>query len=162
VPALRGASTGRLTAQGRLFGQGSGEPEARQAGGIEVAPDQICPGDRADRPGRAPAAAGVHASLPVPAHQPGDPLAAAVHPEPGQLGVHPRRAVGAARPVIDRRDRLAQLRAGALPRRGRPAGEGAGPRAGDTEDPAEPLDAVGVTVIGDESEAADRIVSWAK
>jgi hypothetical protein len=51
----------------------------------------------------------------------------------------------------------------AAPRPGwRPAGEGAGPRAGDTEDPAEPLDAVGVTVIGDEPETADRIVSWAK
>jgi hypothetical protein len=104
----------------------------------------------------------MHANLPVLAHQPGDPLAAAVHAEPGKLSVHPRRVVGVPGPVIDRRDRLAQLRVGALPRRGRPAGEGAEPRAGDTEDPAEPLDAVGVTVIGDESETADRIVSWAK
>jgi hypothetical protein len=137
-------------------------PHLIRAGWIEVAPNEICPDDRAGRPGRAPAPASMHANLAVLAHQASDPLAAAVHTEPNKLGVHPRRAVGAAGPLIDRRDRLAQLRAGALPRRGRPAEEGAGPRAGDTQDPAEPLDAVGVTVIGDESEAADRIVSWAK
>ena len=76
--------------------------------------------------------------------------------------MHPRRSVGAVRALIDRGDRLAQLRVGLLPRGGRSGKEGVEPRAGDREDSTEPLDAVGVSMIGDESEAADRIVSWAK
>ena len=43
-------------------------------------------------------------------HQPGDPLAADLQAQPqAQLGVHPRRAVGAPRVVVDLADRAQQL-----------------------------------------------------
>jgi hypothetical protein len=95
-------------------------------------------------------------------HEPSDPFASAAHPQSGQFGVDARRSVSAARPLVDLGDSPAQCAVGYLPRRGRPGEEGIEPRPGDAEDPAEPLDAIGVTMIGDESEAADRIVSWAK
>jgi hypothetical protein len=66
------------------------------------------------------------------------------------------------RALVDHCDRGAELRVAYLARRGRPGGEGVETRAGDRKDSAEPLDAIGVSMIGDESEAADRIVSWAK
>jgi hypothetical protein len=95
-------------------------------------------------------------------HQPGHAFAAAVHAEAHKFGMHPRRPIGLPRLVVDAGDRRAERRVDYLPRRGRPAEEGIEPRAGDAEDSTEPLDAIGVTMIGDESEAADRIVSWAK
>jgi hypothetical protein len=104
----------------------------------------------------------MHANLPVLAHQANNPLAAAVHAEPGTLGMHTRHAVGAAGPLIIAVIAWLSCAPALCRAEGGPAGEGAEPRAGDPEDPAEPLDAIGVTVIGDESEAADRIVSWAK
>ena len=52
--------------------------------------------------GAAVASAPVEALDPGLAHQPGDPLVVDRQPEPeGQLGVHPRRAVGAARLGVD-------------------------------------------------------------
>lgn len=46
-------------------------------------------------------------------------------------------------------------------RRGRPAEPGVEPPTVRRQDPTEPLDALDVSVLGDEPEAADRIVSWA-
>jgi hypothetical protein len=95
-------------------------------------------------------------------HQASHPLAATAPPEASQLGMHPGCAVGAPRPVVDLADHPGELRVANRPRRGRPAEPGVEPRSRDSQDPAEPLDAVDVSVLGDEPEAADRIVSWAK
>jgi len=150
-PAFTGADLGDISS-----------PEHVGSDRIEVAAYQVGRDDDAVSPCGAPAASGVCADLMVQAHQAGDPFAAAAPAGAGQFGVHARRAIGAVRALIDSGDRLTQLRVGGLPRRSRSGEEGVEARAGDREDPAEPLDAVGVSMIGDESEAADRIVSWAK
>jgi hypothetical protein len=124
--------------------------------------NQIDTGDRDAVACGAPPAPLMHPHQVMDAHQAGDAFAAAAHSAAGQLGVHSRRPIGASRALIDLRDRRGQRGVGYFPRRGRPVTEGIEPRAGDAEDSAEPLDAIGVTMIGDESEAADRIVSWAK
>jgi hypothetical protein len=59
-------------------------------------------------------------------------------------------------------DHTAQLRVADRPGARRAIHPGVEPGAGHLEDPAEPLDAVGVAVLGDEPEAAHRIVSLAK
>jgi hypothetical protein len=109
-----------------------------------------------------PAAAGVHPDQLLGAHQPGDPLAATAPPEASQLGMHPWCAVGAPRPLVDLHDHPGELSVAHRPRRRRPAEPGVEPRSRDSQDPTEPLDAVDVSLLGDEPEAADRIVSWAK
>jgi hypothetical protein len=90
------------------------------------------------------------------------PLTATAPPEPSQLSMHPGCAVGAPRPVVDLHDHPGELSIAHRPRRGRPPEPGVEPRSGDSQDPTEPLDAVDVSMLGDEPEAADRIVSWAK
>jgi hypothetical protein len=102
-------------------------PHLIRGGWIEVAPDQICPDDRAGRPGRAPAAATMHANLPVLAHQANNPLAAAVHAEPGTLGMHTRHAVGAAGPLIIAVIAWLSCAPALCRAEGGPAGEGAEP-----------------------------------
>jgi hypothetical protein len=139
-----------------------GGPEHVRPDGVEVAAHQVRGGDNDAGSRGAPSSTGVCADQVLRAHQAGDAFAAASPAGAGQLGVHPRCAVGAMGVLIDRGDRRAQPRVGGRPRRGRPGEEGVEPRAGDREYSAEPLDAVGVSMIGDESEAADRIVSWAK
>jgi hypothetical protein len=139
-----------------------GCPEDVGTGWVEVAANQIGRGHDGVRACGAPPSSSVCADLMLQAHQPCHAFAAAAPPGSGQFGVYPRCAVSAMRTFVDRRDRVAQLRVDGLPRRGWPGEEGIEPRAGDREDSTEPLDAIGVSMIGDESEAADRIVSWAK
>jgi len=122
--------------------------EVRSVGGVGSAPS--------------PAAAGMHAHQLLRAHQASHPLAATGPPEPSQLGMHPGCAVGAPRSLVYLHDHPGELSVAHRPRRGRPAEPGVEPRSRDSQDPAEPLDAVDVSVLADEPEAADRIVSWAK
>ncbi len=150
-PALAGADLGDI-----------GGPEHVRPDGVEVATHQISRGHDDLAAGGAPTATRVRAHLVVRAHQPGHPFAAAAPAGTLKLRVHSRSAVGAVRTLVDHRDRFAQPRVGLLPRRGRSGEEGVEARAGDRQNSAEPLDAIGVSMIGDESEAADRIVSWAK
>ena len=150
-PAFTGADLGDV-----------GGPEHVWADRVEIAMHQVSRRRDDVGAGRAPASPGMRPDQVLIAHEPGDTLTAAVPAGLGQLGIDPRRAVGAVRALVDLRYRAAQLRVGGLPRRGRPVVEGVEARAGDRKDSAEPLDAIGVSMIGDESEAADRIVSWAK
>jgi hypothetical protein len=79
-----------------------------------------------------------------------------------KLVMDPRRAIRASRTLVDLDDHRGELRVPDRPAGERPLLPRVEPRPRDPEDSAEPLDAVDVSVLGDESEAADRIVSWAK
>ena len=90
-----------------------------------------------------------------------DALAATPSSQPDEFGVDAGRTVGAARPrwisTITSTSSASLTIVATAPRR-----PGVEPRSRDSQDSTEPLDAVDASVLGDEPEAADRIVSWAK
>ena len=113
-------------------------------------------------PAPAPSPARMHAHQPRRPHEPSHSLARTALGEAAKLGVDSRRAVGASRPVMDLDDHRGQLCVSDRPGRRWPGRPRIEPRTRDSKDSTEPLDAVGVSVLVDEPEAADRTVSWAK
>ena len=149
-PAFSGVELGDISGP-QLIGAGRVEVAADEIGGVNIAGSASTPPP-----------AGVYPDQTLLSHQPSHALAAATHPERSQLAVNPRNAISAPGAFVD----LADGRAQRLVRDCRLGNGTVLPRIetgpGDPEDPAEPLDAPGVSVLGDEPEAADRIVSRAK
>jgi hypothetical protein len=109
-----------------------------------------------------PPTASVRSDQALLGHQPGDSLLGAALVEAAQLGVGPWGAIGGARATMDFADQLAQLGISLGMLRQCSTTPGVIARARDLEHPAQPLDPVVGSELGDEAKAAHRIVSLAK
>jgi hypothetical protein len=95
-------------------------------------------------------------------HEASDPFLATALIESPQLRVDPGCAIGGPRAPVDLGDQGGEL---GIPRgtvRWRSSVPRVVARPGDVENPTEPLDPVLTRVLGDEPEAAHRVVSLAK
>ena len=124
-----------LSGSGRVLGDVGAPQQVRSSGG-ELPLHQVLV-DRLSRTVSTSLVSVGNASAPGDPQQPRDPLAAHPHPEPEpELGVHPRRPVGAAGVTVDVHDRVGQIGVLKVPPRRCPVPPLIEPRPRDLEDPA--------------------------